>query len=71
MTIATTRSDLSKILLVASDQAYDPAVVDGATPLASFPDSPTPPDRYPNSMAQAWSDLNLNQWVVLKRYDDL
>ena len=72
-TVTTPRSDLSKILLVASDQAYDPAVSPASTFLAQYPDSTGQgADAFPNTMPQGWSSLDeFDQWRVFIRRDDL
>lgn len=69
-TIDTTRSDLSKILLVACDQSYSlagsPASEVGA-PLTPLPDSGNgPTDPIEIRMPEAWTDFLLG-WTVNER----
>jgi len=69
--ITAARSNLSKTLLVACDQAYNPAVSPGSTLLAPHPDSTGPgADVSPNTMPPEWNSLGLNQWAVVIRRDD-
>ena len=68
--IGSSRSNLTSILLVACDQAYD-SLVSLGTFLAPYPDSHGQgADKYPNTMPDAWSNLELGQWIVDKRYEE-
>jgi len=67
--IAPTRSDLSQILLVASDQSYDADVSTGAF-LSEHPDSVgLGANDYPNTMPSAWNALGLSDWIVKQRFN--
>ena len=70
-TITASRSDLSRILLVACDQAYRANVTEGATVLSQHLDSTGPDaDVFPNTMPAEWAGPDLNQWVVAIRRND-
>ncbi|MGA8051698.1 MAG: hypothetical protein WCA09_16085 [Burkholderiales bacterium] len=79
-TITQTRSDLTKILLVACDQSYQggsqasppsPRAIATGDPLSPYPDSPVAGgDSFPNSLPDDWRSLSLGDWVVQERYDE-
>src|SRR5690242_13641891 len=78
--ITPSRSDLTKILLVACDQSYwsglesnnaASAPITAGTALAEYLDSTgAGANAFPNTMPGLWNALGLSPWTVEKRYDD-